>query len=112
MNNNSNVNTFPIHSKSPLISSKQSHCLPNGTLNSLRMSDQNEYIKPKKELFKITNSQSSSSLIHKKSQLESTNGAETITFAEENAQKNKDFLNSCAKHPKKKVFFLLIMKNI
>ena len=104
MNNNSNLNTFPIHSKSPLLSSKQNYRLPNGTMSSLRMSDQNEYIKPKKELFKINNSQSTSHLIHKKSQFESTNGTATITYAEENAQNTKDFLNSCAKHPKKKVF--------
>ena len=94
-----NSHNLPIHSKSPLIASKQIYRLPNGNSTSIRMSDQNEYLK-KKENNKINISQSTSHLMPKKVSLDAVNGINQIGLLEENV---KEFMSSCAKHSKKKV---------
>jgi len=94
---------FPIQSKSPLIPTKQS-IRPNlAPGSSLRMSDQNEYIKPFKEASKMSNSQSTTILQKKPSQdpfctmqMQGVLEGKTVNF--------NDIMTPCAKHPKKKVF--------
>ena len=97
--------TFPIQSKSPLIAAKQ-QCRPNAVqASTLRMSDQNDYLKPAKEASKMMSSQSTTVLVKKAVQ----DPFSTMQMQEVLEGKNSTFniTNPCLKHPKKKVWFFL-----
>ena len=103
-----NNGTFPIPSKSPLLTAKQQFRPNMAPTTTLRMSDQNDYLKPAKDVSKMMSSQSTTTLTKKPLQ----DPFSTMQMQEVLEGKNTALnvnMNPCTKHPKKKVFSLMIL---